>query len=174
MLRKTLSLIVAIALCFPIYAFAEDYSSMSTEDLYIMIDQAKTELLKRELIEAEKAVIVDADGISLILTGDVSIQQSYDGSMTLILGILVANSSDKDVGVSVEEIYVNGWEESTLTTFSLAPGKKSKGEIEMYHVDEDANLKAIEELETIEFHCDTFDPNTYQTITDDIVITVQF
>lgn len=174
MLKKIVCLLIAVMLCLPVYACAEYYSSLSTEDLYTMIDQAKAELLKRELIEAEKAVIIDADGISITLTGDISLTTSYDGSMKLSLGILVINSSDMEIGVSVDELYVNGWEESTLCTFSLAPGKKAKNVLEMYHVDEDADLTSLDELETIEFHCHTYDPDSYRTLSNDIVTTVQF
>lgn len=173
-MRKIVCFILAMILCVPVCAFAEDYSSLTVEELYTMIDQAKAELLKRELVEAEKAVIVDADGISLILTGERELTASYDGTMKLTLDVMVVNSSDKNVGVSIDEIYINGWEESALASFSLAAGKKAKEKIEMYHVDVDADLKAIEELETIEFHCHTYDADSYHSLTKGIVITVQF
>ena len=41
-------------------------------------------------------------------------------------------------------------------------------------MDVDAELTALEELETIEFHFYTYDPNSYETVTDDIVTTVHF
>ena len=69
MLKKLICLLVALVLCLPVYAAAEDFSAMSTEELQTLIDQARAELLNRELATAEKTVIVEADGITVTLTG---------------------------------------------------------------------------------------------------------
>ncbi|MDD6966250.1 MAG: hypothetical protein PUK18_01920 [Firmicutes bacterium] len=174
MLKKLICLLVAVVLCLPIYAAAEDFSAMSTEELQTLIDQARAELLNRELAMAEKTVIVEADGITVTLTGEVDLEAAYDDTMTLKLNVIVTNTSDKDMAACLDSVYVNGWEGWGFSSFELAAGKKAKDTIEVYEVDVDAELTALEELETIEFHFYTYDPNSYETVTDDIVTTVHF
>ena len=66
------------------------------------------------------------------------------------------------------------WEGWGFSSFELAAGKKIKDTIEIYEVDVDAELTALDQLETIEFHFYTYDPNSYETMTDGIVSTVYF
>lgn len=174
MLKKLICLLVALVLCLPVYAAAEDFSAMSTEELQTLIDQARAELLNRELATAEKTVIVEADGITVTLTGEVDLETNYDDTKTLKLNVTVTNTSDKDMAVSLDSIYINGWEGWGFSSFELAAGKKTKDTIEIYEVDVDAELTALDQLETIEFHFYTYDPNSYETMTDGIVSTVYF
>ena len=173
-MKRTVCVILAVLLMCPVFASAEDFSSRSTEELYTIIDQARAELVKRELIEAEKAVIIDYDGISIILTGEVDLKEIYDGTKNLVINVRVINTSDKEMAVTIDELYVNGWEASGHGTFKLFPGKKAKDTIEIYHVDVDAEITEIELLKTIEFHCHTYDPDSYHSLSGDIVTTVEF
>ena len=174
MLRKVLCVAIVVLLLCPISAAAEDYSTLSTGDLYAIIDQAKAELLKRELIAAEKAVIFDYEGISVILTGNATLKQNFDGTKTLSLDIIVTNTSDEERAVSLDRLYVNGWEGSAIGAYSLGPGKKAKETIDIYHVDTDAELTEMDQLDTIEFHCHAYNPATFLSTSDDVVTTVQF
>ena len=170
-MRKFTAIMLALLLstAFATTAFAADWSSMSTEEILAEIDQARAELTARDLADPENFVLVDADGMTITITGAPEIEYGI-----LTIPATAVSSSDKEVGVIIEEAYINGWQVPVATAYTLEPGKKAKIKIEIYGIEETAEITDVSQLEDIEFHMYTFDPTTYDTITDGLPATVVY
>lgn len=174
-MKKTLA--IFLSLIFLLCAgtvFAEDYSSYSDSDLYAVIDAARAELQNRKIATDEKPVIMEADGVTVTMSGTPTCEESYSGGKKLIVKIVAVNSGAKDISFMLDEFYVNGWKVSCLESGTVGAGKKAKLEMTFYDVDEMAELSTIEQLEDLEFHWYTYNPETYKTITDNIVSRISF
>ena len=53
-MRKLIALLVTIIMLFSCSALAEDYSSMTDDDLHSMLNSIRNELLKRDLVYNER------------------------------------------------------------------------------------------------------------------------
>ena len=176
-MKKLFSLFLALLLliAIPCEAFAaQDYSAMTDEELNAELNLIRAEMTRRlSLSEAKEILIDNVDGLTVTLKGELTLSQSSNGK-TLELTVIVVNSSDKAIGLSIDDCYINGWKESTLFSKSLDAGTKLKDTISFYHVDEDADLEDLEDLEDLIMHFHTFDPDTYHTITKEISVTLNF
>lgn len=168
-MKRLISLFLSLLLFVPTLASAENYASMTTDELFSILDAVRVELTNRELDSNEEKVLVDADGIKWYIKGDPILSQSWNGSYTLTINTIITNSSNLNLGINLNELYINGWSVSNLACPSLAAGKKEKYEITLYNVDVDCELSNITQLEDIEFHCYTFNADSYATLTSDIV-----
>ena len=174
-MKKTLAILVALILLFTgVSAFAEDYSTYSDDDLYAIIDGARTELLNRKIGQEGNPVLLEADNLTVTLSGDPVVQEAYSGGYNMILNVVAVNSGNEDISFIVDEMYINGWKVSALEGGEIGAGKKAKIEMTFYEVDTKAEIISIEMLEDIEFRFYTYDPNTYSTLTDGIVTKLVF
>lgn len=152
MKRLAMVFLVLLLLC-PVVAFAEgiDLSEMTREELHTLIDQARTELLKYEIYAGDTdVVLLDADGIKVTLQG-------YEFSVDkLIINAIIENNGDQELGVSMNDTYINGWDKYISFQQSLATGKKAKYECTIFHMDE-VDILSEEDLDTIEFTLKIFD-----------------
>ena len=79
------------------------------------------------------------------------------------------NNSGKNVGISVEDMSINGFMMNPLFSTTVYDGKKAIDDITVFSSDlEDNGIKAIEEVE-LKFHI--YDADSYSTITDSEPIT---
>ena len=159
-MRKFIALLLTLLLL-TTTAFATDWAAMSTEDILSEIDQARAELAIRDL--ADQFVLYDSDGLTVTLTGTPTLKYG-----TLSFPVTGVNSSDKAITLTVDTVYINGWQVTSLGYVSLDAGKKIRTTIDVYSVKEDADLTDISQLEDVEFHMHTYDPTTYADITKDI------
>ena len=104
-MKRLFSVLMALILVFSIAAVAEgtDFASMDDAALHAMIDGARNELAKRELVAAENTVLFEQDGVTVYLTGDHEVWGS--DSYYLDLGVVLVNDSDKTVAVGVNTAY---------------------------------------------------------------------
>ena len=119
----------------------------------------------------EKNVLVDADGIIVILQGEPKLE-----SDNLVMNILVENTSDRTAGANSEDIYLNGWKVSNygLSTGELRAGTKAKGTITLRNVSAEASIEEIEDLEKIELFLYTYYTVDYRIheLTKGITVTI--
>jgi hypothetical protein len=79
------------------------------------------------------------------------------------------NTSGRNVGISVDNMSINGFMMDPFFSTTVYDGKKDIDEITIFSSDlEDNGIESIEEVE-LQFHI--YDADTYSTITDSDVIT---
>ena len=151
-MKKLVSVVLSLLLVFS-FASAEvdlssmSYAALSNEDLHAVINAARNELLKRELVSGEKTIIFDQDGVQVYLTG------KNKAGKYLKLGAVLINNSDVTVSLDAVNNHasMNGWEVycSADDLAKTGPGKKQKGDITLNA--EDAEVVSLEDIEEIEF-----------------------
>ncbi|NBH71965.1 hypothetical protein D3Z51_08010 [Clostridiaceae bacterium] len=123
-----------------------EYANMDT-----MPDDAGTELYNQ-------------NGIRIV--GKTVDENSFWGTAILLY---VENNSGKNVGISVDDMSINGFMMSPFFSAAVYDGKKSIDDITVFSNDlEENGIKAIEEVE-LKFHI--YDADSYSTIADSEPIT---
>lgn len=123
-----------------------EYANMDT-----MPDDAGTELYNQ-------------NGIRIV--GKTVDENSFWGTAILLY---VENNSGKNVGISVDDMSINGFMMSPFFSATVYDGKKSIDDITVFSNDlEENGIKAIEEVE-LKFHI--YDADSYSTIADSEPIT---
>ena len=103
--------------------------------------------------------LYNADGIRIV--GKAVDENSFWGTAILLY---CENNSGKNVGISVEEMSINGFMMNPVFTTSVYDGKMSIDDVTIFTSDlEDNGIETIEEVE-LKFHI--YDADTYTTITD--------
>lgn len=165
-MKKIILIILTLALILtPILSFATDYTVLTDDDLLNELNQIRAELLKRT-INPDK-ILCESDGVTISLRGEIEEKDSYRGK-SLVLNYTAVNNSEKQMGLIVKEICVNGWEIALMDSITLDAGKKTMGNFEISDIYSKVDFTSLEEIEDIEFYYYTFDAVTYYTITDNL------
>ncbi len=166
---KKLLIVLLCALLVFTPALAEDYSTKSVDELHAIINDVRTELLKRELVIGEKTLLFESNGVSLYLTGDY--EDSWAGFQ---LNVIVINDSDKTISVTPDNLKasVNGWDVTCMSSTQVNAGKKLKGYF-TFSLDE-ADVSSVSEIEEIELRLYIYDQDEWETIATLDPITIQF
>ena len=170
-LTFALALFLVVALL-PIVSFA-DYSSMTDDELLAELNLIRVELTKRADSKEEKQVLADVDGITVTYNGSPRLENTFMG-LCLILPVTITNSGKKSMSIRLDDSYINGWKVGYTFLEELDPGMKAKGEISLENVDNDAELVSLDALEDVKLVFLTFDPNTFDTKTSNIVTNMSF
>lgn len=171
-MKKVLAFLLAVLFaCMICTAGAEgtDFTAMSEDELHALVDGARNELAKRELVAAEDTVILEQDGVTVYLTGAHNV--SSDGAY-LYLEAVVVNDSDKKVSVSVDSACINGWDVYGGGIGETSAGKKQKGEFDFSLGD--AEISSFEEIEELELELYLYDADAWERISDNIPVTLTF
>ncbi len=108
--------------------------------------------------------LYNQDGIRIV--GKTVDENSFWGTAVLLY---LENNSGKNVGISVDDMSVNGFMMSPFFSTTIYEGKKSIDDITVFSSDlEENGIKAIEEVE-LKFHI--YDADSYSTIADSEPIT---
>lgn len=108
--------------------------------------------------------LYNTDGIRIV--GKTVDENSFWGTAILLF---CENTSGKNVGISVEEMSINGFMMSPLFTTTIYDGKMSISDITIFSSElEENGIESIEEVE-LKFHI--YDADSYSTITDSEPIT---
>lgn len=173
-MRRLFALLMAAMLLLAVPAFAEetDFASMTDEALHALIDGARNELVKRELVAGGKILLFEQDGVQLYLTGNYTVQSWGEGKPVLQLEGIVINDTEQMIGVYIDTVAVNGWDVYGGCIINVDPGKKKKAsfEIRLY----DGEAMTYEEIEEITFNFRVSESSTYKKLFDAPDITVQF
>lgn len=173
-MKKFLTVLLALLLlCGSCLAEGLDYASMTDAQLHDIVDAARNELTKRELVAEGKTLLFEHDGVSVYLTGDFKADSLHTDSMHFMrASVIVVNDSDINVRVGVDSMSVNGWEVSNSGFSSVSPGKKLKDELTFNAVDTD--ITTVEEIETIEITFRLSNADTYMFFADVPTVTLHF
>ncbi|MBQ3476970.1 MAG: hypothetical protein IJH25_02220 [Clostridia bacterium] len=167
-MKRFVSVILALMLLLTYVAFAEaDYASMSDGELHALIDGARHELTKRELIAGEKLVLIDQDGVTLYLTGE----NRMSGDFTYMQAVLI-NDNDFPVLVTADQFAANGWDVWCGGFDKTEANKKKKSEITFKSVD--AEISDLSELEDIEVTFTIKNGDDYKAISSTEHLTIHF
>ena len=173
-MKKFLTVLLALLLlCDSCLAEGLNYASMTDAQLHDIVDAARNELTKRELVAAEKTVLFEQNGVTVYMTGDYTIRESsISDDIWLKINIVVVNDSGRDVGIDTVNPSVNGWDVSASILSTTTKGKKSKQELTLNV--KDAEVKSLDEIEELEIAFRMFDGETYKTFAEVPAITLHF
>ena len=149
---------------------ANDLSKFSDDDLRAALSAIRNELTRRSLVTDEKTVIFDQDGIQVYLTGEYEVWGSDTKYITF--NAVVINDSESNIGVSLDDVSINGWNVYGSGIYDTVAGKKQKSGIEFNLTD--AEISSFEEIEDIEFVVSAYDSDSYDTIATSDVVTLNF
>lgn len=149
---------------------ANDLSKFSDDDLRAALSAIRNELTRRSLVTDEKTVIFDQDGIQIYLTGEHEVWGSDTKYITFTA--VVINDSESKIGVSLDDVSINGWNVYGSGIYDTDAGKKQKSNIEFNLTD--AEISSFEEIEDIEFVVSVYDSDSYDTIATSDVVTLNF
>lgn len=112
----------------------------------------------------EGAELYNADGIRIV--GKTVDENSFWGTAILLY---IENTSGRNVGISVDDVSINGFMMEPFFSTTVYDGKKAIDDITIFSSDlEDNGIESIEQVE-LKFHI--YDADSYDTITDSDVIT---
>ncbi len=106
-MKKLVSMLLAIMVCFSISALADaiDVSSLSDEELLDLAGACFSELGRRHTEPTEIGYENEELGISVSLS-NLRLNSLHD---RLIYTFTVINDSDSDFHIQIDDVYVNGW-----------------------------------------------------------------
>ena len=115
-------------------------------------------------VTIEEQVLYDENSIKITALG------MEDGLFGTELKLLLENNSDKSITVQARNANVNGFMVSTMMSVDIAAGKKANDSLTF----ETSGLKdcGIESIVTMEFFFHIFDTESWDTIVDTDVITI--
>lgn len=149
-----------------------DWESLTTEEIHRIVDLGRNELATRDLVAAENLVLVDVDNVQLYLTGKYEMWGGDHGSKYMKLHGVFVNNSEYNIGISIDDSYVNGWDAHASGFSSIEPGKKARVTIDVCV--EEADVFCFEDVQDWEVSFHTFDGDSYQTMTNLDPIVVRF
>lgn len=145
-MKKLFSILIALILIGGV-AMAEstDYASMTDEELHTIIDRARNELTRRELTITGETLVLDAEGVQVYVTGNMT----YDGYRLKVEAIII-NDTAVNLAIDTEQASVNGWTISNAPGMhGTAPRKKQKGYFDFYITPD--LLPDVESVTDVEF-----------------------
>ena len=136
------------------YVFQNEYAEIQTSE-YANMDTTPNDA---------GIELYNSDGIKIV--GKTVDENSFWGTAILLY---IENSSGKNVGISVDDMSINGFMMSPFFSTTVFDRKKAIDDITIFSSDlEDNGIDSIEEVE-LKFHI--FDADTYSTIVDSDPIT---
>lgn len=141
-MKKVVSLLMAALLLLTMTAFAEmDFTSMSDDELHALIDGARLELQKRELVANGETPLFEVEGVSLFFTGEIEFTGA-SGKMLAFTAIIV-NDSEKNINIRTQNLAVNGWSFNATGFSDIPAGQKKKGKMTF---STDGEITTVEEI----------------------------
>ena len=163
-MKKLLALLLAAAIMLSSSALAADidWAGISDDELLRILTEARLEMVRRAMIGAEDPVMFDTNGILATFTG-VEKDWSYEIHFDLV------NSSSRKISLSVESVYINGWNATALAAYIVDPGKQARLSISLFDAGNECKLTSVDDIETIEVHFNIYSVDTYSVIAKDLV-----
>lgn len=167
-MNRFLALLVALVLlpAFPALASSIELGSMTADELCNVIDEARIRLHDLAVENPDNKVLVDTDDYSVMIRDS---KLGSDGS--LYIYPLIINKSQIEIDMYFDTATVNGWvvDHHRSDTETPANSKNKAGYLELDHVDKDADVASIEQVEEIRASLRVFSDdnklNNYHSIT---------
>ena len=173
-MRKLFALLLVLLLIGGI-AMADivDYTGMTDEDIYQLIDSAKAEIERRDLIgNPENLTVFYEQGVTIVITSFESNTDHWMYKPALVAQIKAVNTSDNDMSICIDNAAINGWEVDHDGMINLSAGHKEKARFEFNL--EDADVATADELETLEIKFYYYTPESRDVVyTDPVTVTFQ-
>lgn len=195
-MKRLLAVIMAAVMVCGCAAAEIDYAAMSADELKDVIAGAADELAARaeglaedvtgEAQEASETVsnapdgvvkiakgvvLFDENGIRVTADSEAKYYDKYgDDEWVLEFDVICENDSERNILISEDETYVNGWDCTALFSCSLDAGKKGRETVSVYDIDKVAGVKDVGEIECVEMKIYAFDGDTYDDVTEKRVV----
>ncbi len=144
------------------YAYDDNYDRLF-ENEYCLLETSEISVMD-EVPEEEGLELYNENGIRIL--GKTVDENSFWGTAILLY---IENNSDKNVGISVDDMSINNYMMTPYFSTTVYAGKKAISDITIMSSElEENGITAIEEVE-LKFHI--YDTDTYMTITDSDLIT---
>lgn len=173
-MKKIFALLLALCMVLGMVACSTDTPDPVNPDEVIINteDNTSTEAPETEapVDPTIDQVLFDQDGIKITCKGFVP--GSEDGWDDPKVKFLIENNTDKNIVVQVRDVSVNGFMIDPACSEEVAAGKKMNGDMSWLQMYFDEN--EIATVATIEFYFTILDGETWDTIVDSDVITLNF
>lgn len=113
-------------------------------------------------------LLVDAEGVKIIGKG-LSANDSFWGPGLILY---IENNSDKNVTIQVRDVSINGFMVSSSMSEDVVVGKKAISAVQFFSTDLESN--GIDDITEVELYFHIFEAETWDTIVDTDVITINF
>lgn len=169
-MKRIAAILLTLMMIMTSIALADDYSSMSNDDLLAIINSARTELLKRELALTPDQIFIENDKVSMYLDKK---DIEFTSSGTLKIPVILVNNTENEISFQIDSLMVNGWECSGSIGNIQTSGKK-RATIDLY-CGKGAEVTSIEEIEDIKVAFLAFNMNTfeYEAKMDPILLVIE-
>lgn len=149
-MKRLVAFLLIIVSLFSV-ALADDYSSMTYNELKTELDKILLEITKKN-INTDR-LLCDSDGFKVYITGD--IQFDYDdynkSKKVLVIPITAFNESNQALNLWIDTLSFNGWEvDFPLCLISLDANKKCKDTIIVEDFLDKTDIVAIFQIKEIE------------------------
>ena len=141
--------------------------TMTKEELKDLIERAQDELFKFGVKEAGALLLEYKDIV-------VTFEGAEYGTFGLEFNLVIENNGKRDVTVSADKMYVNGWQVTPWIHAEVGSGKKNRTSITVYNAEDRAGVSSVGDLDNVEFVLKISNPDTYRTIYESGKITIGF
>jgi len=169
-MKRVAVLILTIMVLLTNVAFAEDYKSLSDDELLGILNAVRAELLVRDLSLSSEEVLMENDVVQMYL--DKSKEVEFSNSGFLKIPVILISNSENEISFQVDSVMVNGWDcGGSIGNVSAAGKKRETLDINC----KGAEIGSIEEVEDIRivllaFNMDTM---TREITTEPITVVVE-
>ena len=162
-MKRIISSVLLIILLFSISsAFAQDYSSMTDEELKYQYNSMRNELANRVLKEGEKILYYDKEGVLIYITDPPHLNSD---NTKIVFPIIIINNKDVPIWILNDGASVNGWTTSgDISQNKIPAGKKAK--TSLYFSIKDIDMKSIDDFEDAEIRLTIYNNDTIRVIID--------
>lgn len=129
-------------------------------------DDKKADDEKSNDFTIDEQVLWEIDGLKITATGI-----NEDSIFGTQIKVQAENNSDKDIGIGTDAVIVNDYMINDLTSIQVTAGNKANDEITLFS--SELNAAGIESIGKVELYMHTYDPNTFQTISESGCITIE-
>ena len=158
-MKRLFAILIALLLCSCALAEGLDLASMTDDDIYTLIDTAHSEIERRGLLgNTENVTVFDEQGITIVFSSFDVDPDNWLYKPALVAKGKVVNTSGNDMAIYIDNVAINGWEVESMGMVDIQAGHKEKEEFQFKL--EDADVTALDELETMELTFHYKDPET--------------
>lgn len=170
-MKKIFALALALILLAAAALAEIDWASMDDATIQAEINNAHSELVKRELVgNTENVTVFDEAGITIVFKTMEVDDEDWAYKPALVVNTTIVSESSKDMEIGIHNAAINGWEVDNTGYYEIAAGHKEK--VSLKFKLEDADVTSFDELETLEISF-VYDKGDYNyTHTDPV--TIQF
>lgn len=143
---------------------SETYDKIFSTDVVTIKTSQYDKMDKKTDAQDDGFELCNQDGIRII--GKYVDEDSFWGTAVLLY---IENESGKNVGISCEDMSINGFMVSPLFSSTVYDGKKALDDITIFSSDLEEN--GIEKVEDIELNFHVYNANSYDTLFDTGAIT---